>query len=85
MRFPLFKNKLTIGRTANNDIQLKAQYISRRHAVVVCDHDSTRIVDWGSKNGIYVNGVRVSEKILRNGDKLTVGTAEFRFEERPKR
>lgn len=85
VRFPLFKNKLTIGRTAHNDIQLKQQFISRRHAVVVCDHDSTRIVDWGSKNGIFVNGVRVSEKVLKTGDRLTVGTAEFRFEERPKR
>ena len=85
VRFPLFKNKLTIGRTAHNDIQLKQQFISRRHAVVVCDHDSTRIVDWGSKNGIHVNGVRVSEKVLKSGDQLTVGTAEFRFEERPKR
>lgn len=85
VRFPLFKNKLTIGRTVHNDIQLKQQFISRRHAVVVCDHDSTRIVDWGSKNGIYVNGVRVSEKVLTTGDQLTVGTAEFRFEERPKR
>lgn len=85
VRFPLFKNKLTIGRTAHNDIQLKQQFISRRHAVVVCDNDNTRIVDWGSKNGICVNGIRVSEKVLKNGDQLTVGTAEFRFEERPKR
>lgn len=85
VRFPLFKNKLTIGRTAHNDIQLKAQYVSRRHAVIVCDHDSTRIVDWGSKNGIYVNGLRVAEKILAHGDRVTVGTAEFRYEELPKR
>ena len=85
VRFPLFKNKLTIGRTAHNDIQLKQQFISRRHAVVICDKEHTRIVDWGSKNGISVNGVRVSEKVLKSGDQLTVGTAEFRFEERPKR
>jgi chromosome segregation ATPase len=85
LRFPLFKDKLTIGRTAHNDIQLKAQYISRRHAVVVTDDDCTRIVDWGSKNGIYVNGARVTEKILKNGDKITVGTARFKFEERHKR
>jgi pSer/pThr/pTyr-binding forkhead associated (FHA) protein len=69
----------------HNDIQLKAQYVSRRHAVVVTEDDHTRIVDWGSKNGIYVNGKRVSEKMLKNGDRVTVGTAEFRFEERPKR
>jgi pSer/pThr/pTyr-binding forkhead associated (FHA) protein len=59
--------------------------VSRRHAVVVTEDDHTRIVDWGSKNGIYVNGKRVSEKMLKNGDRVTVGTAEFRFEERPKR
>ena len=85
LRFPLFKDKLTIGRTVHNDIQLKAQYVSRRHAVVVTEDDRTRIVDWGSKNGIYVNGRRVREKMLKNGDRVTVGTAEFRFEERPKR
>ena len=85
LRFPLFKDKLTIGRTVHNDIQLKAQYVSRRHAVVVTEDDHTRIVDWGSKNGIYVNGKRVSEKALKNGDRVTVGTAEFKFEERPKR
>ncbi len=85
LRFPLFKDRLTVGRTTHNDIQIKAQYISRRHAVLVTDDERTRIVDWGSKNGVYVNGVRVTEKGLRNGDRVTVGTAEFRFEERPKR
>lgn len=85
LRFPLFKDKLTIGRTTHNDIQIKAQYISRRHAIVVTEDDQTRIVDWGSKNGICVNGIRVTEKVLRNGDLVTVGTAEFVFEERPKR
>src|SRR5690606_25330632 len=85
LRFPLFKDKLTIGRTVHNDIQIKAQYVSRRHAVVVTEDDHTRIVDWGSKNGIYVNGKRVSEHMLRNGDRVSVGTAEFKFEERPKR
>jgi chromosome segregation ATPase len=85
LRFPLFKDKLTIGRTAHNDIQIKAQYVSRRHAVVVSDDDCTRVVDWGSKNGVYVNGIRVSEQTLKNGDRLTIGTAQFRFEERAKR
>ena len=85
LRFPLFKDRLTIGRTATNDIQLKAQYISRRHAVVVTESDATRVVDWGSKNGVYVNSERVTEHFLKNGDIVTIGTAEFRYEERPKR
>ena len=85
LRFPLFKDRLTIGRTGTNDIQLKAQYISRRHAVIVTEGDATRVVDWGSKNGVYVNSERVTEHFLKNGDIVAIGTAEFRYEERPKR
>jgi chromosome segregation ATPase len=84
LRFPLFKDRLTIGRTIENDIQLKAPYISRRHAVIVTDEDGTRIVDWGSKNGVFVNTDRIREQILHNGDVVTIGTADFKFEERPK-
>ncbi|MDH3265472.1 MAG: FHA domain-containing protein [Gammaproteobacteria bacterium] len=85
LRFPLFKDRLTIGRTAQNDIHLNASYVSRRHAVVVTDQDTTRIIDWGSKNGVFVNSNRITEHFLRNGDQVTIGTAEFRYEERPKR
>jgi chromosome segregation ATPase len=85
LRFPLFKNRLTIGRTQQNDIYLKAAYISRRHAVVVTEGDSTRIIDWGSKNGVYVNSKRVTEHFLKSGDKVGIGTIEFRYEELPKR
>lgn len=85
LRFPLFKNRLTIGRTSQNDIQLKAKHVSRRHAVVVIEGDVTRVIDWGSKNGVFVNSKRIKEHFLKNGDVVGVGTAEFRFEERPKR
>ena len=85
LRFPLFKDRLTIGRTVHNDIQLNAAYISRRHAAIVTDEDGTRIIDSGSKNGVYVNSRRVTEQALQNGDVVTIGSAEFKFEERPKR
>jgi chromosome segregation ATPase len=85
LRFPLFKNRLTIGRSDQNDIQIKATFVSRRHAVVATDHDATRIIDWGSKNGVYVNSRRVSEQFLNHGDTVTIGGAEFRYEERAKR
>lgn len=85
LRFPLFKDRLTIGRTEQNDIQLKASFISRRHAVVVTEGSATRIVDWGSKNGVYVNAKRITEHFLQNGDIVTIGTADFRYEERAKR
>jgi hypothetical protein len=85
LRFPLFKDRLTIGRTEQNDIQLRASYVSRRHAVIVTDGDKTRVIDWGSKNGVFVNSSRITEHFLANGDTVTIGTADFRYEERPKR
>jgi chromosome segregation ATPase len=85
LRFPLFKDRLTIGRTKQNDIQLKAQYISRRHALIVTENDRTRIVDWGSRNGVLVNRKKVTEQVLKSGDIVTIGTADFQYEERPKR
>jgi pSer/pThr/pTyr-binding forkhead associated (FHA) protein len=85
LRFPLFKDRLTIGRTEDNDIQLNALFISRRHAVVQTDGDATRVIDWGSKNGVFVNSTRVTEHFLNNGDIVTIGNAHFRYDERPKR
>lgn len=85
LQFPLFKDRLTIGRTTHNDIQLKAQFISRRHALIVTENEVTKIIDWGSKNGVYVNDSRVAEQVLGNGDVVAIGTAEFRYEERQKR
>ena len=85
IRFPLFKDRLTIGRTVNNDIQLNARYISRRHAVIVTDHGQTRLIDWGSRNGVFVNEKRIAEKFLASGDVVTIGTTKFRYVEKSKR
>ena len=85
LRFPLFKNRLTIGRNEDNDIQLKTTYISRRHAVILTEGDATRIIDWGSKNGVFVNSERIKEHFLSNGDIVAIGNVKFRYEERPKR
>lgn len=84
LQFPLFKDRLTIGRTKDNDIQLDAAYISRRHAVIQTDDTSVRISDWGSKNGIRVNAERIDEHFLSHGDVITIGNARFRYEEHMK-
>ncbi|MCG8370138.1 MAG: FHA domain-containing protein [Proteobacteria bacterium] len=85
LRFPLFKDRLTIGRSDDNDIRLDASCVSRKHAVVQTDRNTTRLIDWGSKNGVYVNSARVTEHFLRNGDIVSIGNAHFRYDERPKR
>ena len=85
LRFPLFKDQLTIGRTSDNDIHLHSAYISRRHAVLQIDGDATRVIDWGSRNGVFVNSKRVTEHFLKNGDIVTIGNVNFRYDERTKR
>ena len=83
LRFPLFKDRLTIGRTKDNDIHLGAAYISRRHAVVQTDGNAPRVIDWGSRNGVFVNSKRITEHFLKNGDIVTIGNVHFRSDERP--
>jgi pSer/pThr/pTyr-binding forkhead associated (FHA) protein len=61
------------------------QFVSRRHAVIATDHGATRVIDWGSKNGVYVNRERVTERILTTGDIVTIGTTDFRYEEHAKK
>ena len=85
LRFPLFKDRLTIGRNEDNDIQLKTTYVSRRHALILTEGDATRVIDWGSKNGVFVNSERIKEHFLSNGDIVAIGDVKFRYEERPKR
>ena len=85
LRFPLFKERLTIGRTPHNDIQLNLRYVSRRHAVIATDQNGTRVIDWGSRNGLYVNHKRVTEHFLSSGDEITIGDTRLRYEERRKR
>ncbi len=85
LRFPLFKDQTTIGRSDDNDIQLEAAYISRKHAIVRTEGESTRVIDWGSRNGVFVNSERVTDHLLSNGDIVTIGNAHFRYDELQRR
>ncbi len=85
LSFPLFRNRLSIGRTRLNDIQLDLRFVSRRHAVIAIDDNVTRIIDLGSRNGVYVNKKRITEKFLRSGDIITIWLTHLRYEERAKR
>jgi pSer/pThr/pTyr-binding forkhead associated (FHA) protein len=53
---------------------------SRRHAEIRPSGDGFKVVDLGSMNGTLVNGVRVQEHVLRDGDEISVGTTAMRFE-----
>ena len=76
--------RVTIGRAADNDIQVEARFVSRYHAAVMAGPNQTIIEDLGSTNGLLVNGRRVARHLLRDGDVVRVGKSRFRFMTRPR-
>ena len=75
--------RTSIGRTADNDLRIDAESVSRHHAVVLATTTGTVIEDLHSTNGVFVNGVRVSRQRLHEGDLVTIGRAEFRYVTKP--
>jgi pSer/pThr/pTyr-binding forkhead associated (FHA) protein len=72
---------LHIGRSPVSDIQLDDPSVSRRHAVVAHRGGRAVLLDDRSLNGIYVNGVRVSEAALSDGDWIAIGHVSLRYVE----
>lgn len=70
---------LTIGRDPTNDIVLPDVMVSRRHAIVEPRAGLFYLRDCHSANGSVVNGERVSERGLRDGDVVAIGTARLVF------
>ena len=71
-----------IGRDeAHADLVLGDSNVSRRHAELTRNATGWRIADLGSTNGTRVNGMRVSEQDLANGDAITMGLVTLTFEE----
>ncbi len=53
--------------------------VSRRHAILVPEGDGTRILDDRSSNGTFVNGRRIQQADLSNGDVIVVGRVVLRY------
>ena len=71
-----------IGRSSGCDIVVDDPNVSRRHAEVRRMGEGYSLVDLGSTNGTEVNGQRVGETSLMNGDVIGVGTTRLTFERR---
>src|SRR5262245_53960176 len=70
---------LAIGRDPSNDLVLPDAMVSRRHAVVEWRGSQFFLRDCNSSNGSVVNGDRISERLLRDGDLVAIGTARLLF------
>ena len=69
----------TIGRDASCGVQIDSLGVSRHHAAIRWTGDRFVLLDTGSRNGTFVNGVRIRSHALRNGDAIAVGDCQLRF------
>jgi pSer/pThr/pTyr-binding forkhead associated (FHA) protein len=82
-RFALNSTPISIGRSEENQIELgEDEFASASHARVEPRHDGAWLVDRGSTNGTYVNGIRIdSPHRLEAGDLVRIGETQLRYEE----
>jgi hypothetical protein len=71
----------TFGRGGQCDVQILTHYVSREHARIVVTRDGATIEDLGSRNGVYVNAIKVARQRLQPGDSIKIGETQFRFVE----
>lgn len=77
-----FKQRITIGRTANNDIVLDDTSVSRFHAWLEQQNQEWVLVDAGSRNGSTVSGRKIAAKTpiaLTNGTPLRIGALSLTY------
>ncbi|MFO7603900.1 MAG: FHA domain-containing protein [Gammaproteobacteria bacterium] len=76
--YPLNKERITVGRRPNNDIQLDDQTVSGTHAIFLVLHH-VYVEDQNSTNGVLLNGKRVGKRQLEHGDMVRIGRHELKF------
>jgi len=76
--FPI-AGRFVIGRREGGQVVLDDALVSRRHADISYEDKIYVLRDLGSRNGTRINGRRIKEKILRNGDRVYIGRTKFRF------
>ena len=79
-RIGLTERVLTIGRLPESNITLQDSNASRHHAEIRPAGDGYLVADLGSTNGTQVNGVRVSQHRLQDGDIIQIGNTKMLFE-----
>lgn len=78
--YPMRQLAMTIGRSDHCDISVKDSSMSGRHAEIRKMDGEIKVRDLGSANGIYLNGERIEEAELFDGDVLRLGQTSLRVD-----
>ena len=76
----LDKERVTVGRHADNDVAFNDKAVSGHHAVVITILADSFLEDLDSTNGTLVNGKQVAKHPLTHGDTITIGRNSLRYE-----
>ena len=68
-----------LGRGLSADVRIDDATVSRKHAVIVRRGDDVVILDDRSMNGVWVNGERIQESVLKDGDEIRLGRVPLTF------
>lgn len=71
--------EIDIGRDPKSVLHIDDPVISRHHAKLIRKWGGIVLVDLNSRNGCFVNNEKVSEKLLRDGDKIMLGTVKLLY------
>ena len=68
-----------VGRLESSEICLESNRVSKQHALLVIKEGQAAVLDLGSANGVFVNGVLVKKQRLNLGDALVIGEFQIRI------
>ncbi|UCF41599.1 MAG: FHA domain-containing protein [Gemmatimonadota bacterium] len=72
---------VVVGRAVTSDMPIYDPTVSRRHAELTLSDGGVRVQDLGSSNGTFVNGTKVSDTVVGDGDVVTFGKVAFKVQE----
>ena len=75
----LSEQTTTIGRLAENALQIEDASVSSSHAEIFAENDRFFVRDLGSTNGTFLNGEKIEKSLLHEGDELRFGSVITRF------
>lgn len=71
--------RFMIGRSTHNDLVIDSRFISRYHVLLTRQNNEVVLMDLNSRNGLYVNSMRVMQGVLRPNDIISIGNYRVKY------
>jgi type II secretory pathway predicted ATPase ExeA/ABC-type transporter Mla subunit MlaD len=72
-------SRIMVGRSEDSELCLKSEFVSRHHALIICNKEGLYIEDLNSFNGTLVNSEKISRHKMQDGDTITIGKFEIKL------